>query len=51
MDFKGVSKILSKYGEQITSSIQQKLIEDNNYASGDSYNSVSHNNYIIRLLG
>ena len=42
MDFKGVSKILSKYGEQITSSIQQKLIEDNNYASGDSYNSVIH---------
>jgi len=42
MDFKGVSKILEKYGEQITSSIRQKLIDDNTYASGDSYNSVSH---------
>ena len=42
MDFKGVSKILSKYGEQITSSIQQRLREDNTYASGKTYNSVDY---------
>lgn len=42
MDFKGVSKILEKYGGQIASSIRQRLREDNTYASGDSYNSVKH---------
>jgi hypothetical protein len=42
MDFKGVSKILNKYGEQITSAIQQKLREDDTYASGKTYNSVDY---------
>lgn len=42
MDFKGVSEILNKYGEQITSAIQQKLKQDGTDASGDSYNSVSY---------
>lgn len=42
MDFKGVSKILDKYGEQITSAIQQKLRQDDTYASGKTYNSVDY---------
>ena len=42
MDFKGVSKILNKYGEQITESIKTRLKQDGTYASGDSYNSVSY---------
>ena len=46
MDFKGVSTVLEKYGGQITDSIRQKLRQDNTYASGDAYNSVSY-----KLLG
>jgi hypothetical protein len=42
MDFKGVSNVLEKYGGQITDSIRQKLRQDNTYASGDAYNSVSY---------
>ena len=42
MDFKGVSTILNKYGEQITNAIKSKLRSDKTYASGDSYNSVSY---------
>ena len=42
MDFKGVSKILNKYGEQITSAIQQKLRQDDTYASGKTYNSIDY---------
>ena len=42
MDFKGVSKILDKYGEQITSAIQQRLREDDTYATGKTYNSVDY---------
>ena len=42
MDFKGVSEILNKYGEQITSAIQQKLKQDGTDASGKTYNSVDY---------
>mgnify|MGYP001141677486 CR=1 FL=1 len=42
MDFKGVSAILNKYGEQITDSIQAKLRQDKTYASGKTYNSVDY---------
>jgi len=42
MDFKGVSKILNKYGEQITESIKTRLKQDGTYASGDSYKSVGY---------
>ena len=42
MDFKGVVRVLNKYGEQITDSIQAKLKEDKNYASGETYNSVDY---------
>lgn len=42
MDFKGVSAILNKYGEEITNAIQSKLKQDNTDASGRTYNSVDY---------
>ena len=42
MEFKGVARVLNKYGERITDSIQQKLRQDGNYATGETYNSVDY---------
>ena len=42
MDFKGVSAILNKYGEQITNAIQTRLRQDDTYASGRTYTSVDY---------
>lgn len=43
MDFKGVSNILKKYGEQITNALQQKLKQDKTDASGRTYTSIDYN--------
>ena len=42
MDFKGVSAILNKYGEEITNAIQTRLRQDDTYASGRTYTSVDY---------
>ena len=42
MEFKGVISVLNKYGERITDSIQQKLKQDGNVATGETYNSVDY---------
>lgn len=42
MDFKGVSAILNKYGEQIANAIQLKLKQDDTDASGRTYASVDY---------
>ena len=42
MDFKGVSAILNKYGNEITTAIQSRLRQDDTYASGKTYNSVDY---------
>ena len=42
MGFKWVVRVLNKYGERITDSIQNKLKQDGNYATGETYNSVDY---------
>lgn len=42
MDYKGVSKILDKYGSQITEAIARKMKQDGTVASGKTIQSIGH---------